>query len=74
MQQSFIIGQLERSVPVILVYRTLKLVEKWLSYAIEKRFYPLTWGRRPDVIFQPRVKRRKTPFRVRYDLQSLKVT
>jgi hypothetical protein len=30
-------------------------------------------GRRPDDIFQIRVKRRKTPFRKRFDLQSLKV-
>jgi hypothetical protein len=33
-------------------------------------FTPLNPGRGPDVILQPSVKRRKTPFTVRYDLHS----
>jgi hypothetical protein len=58
--RQFIPGQFECSTPVILTYRTLKSVKKWLSYAAENRFYPLTCGRRPDVNLQPSVKQRKT--------------
>jgi hypothetical protein len=37
-------GRLGHCKPVILVHRTLKSVEKWLSYAVEKRFYPSSLG------------------------------
>jgi hypothetical protein len=64
---------LERSARVILMYRTLKSIEKGLSYPVKNRFYPLTsgWERRPDVNFQPSIKRRKSP--LANELQSLKV-
>jgi hypothetical protein len=38
--RQIITGQMEHSVPVILTYRMLKSVLKWLSYAAENRFCP----------------------------------
>jgi hypothetical protein len=60
--RQFIRGQLERSAPVILTYRTLKSIHKWLSYAAENRFYPPHLGEAPRRHFATQRQRVKNSF------------